>query len=79
MGNSFGKEAIFSHFSAVIGLSGDLMAMINILCDAYIMIEIARAMLEMEVNEIDYDVSDTTSEVANIWREGPNRVSVMTI
>ncbi len=55
------------------------MVMINILCDAYIMIEIAQAMLEMEVNEIDYDVSDTMSEVANIRREGPNRVSLMTI
>lgn len=65
-----GQEAIFSHFSAVIGLSGDLMAMISIHCDAYIAMEIAGAMLEMEFDEVDDDVKDAMGEVANMLAGG---------
>ena len=65
-----GQETIFSHFSAMIGLSGDLMAMISIHCDAYIAMEIAGSMLEMEFDEIDDDVKDAMGEVANMLAGG---------
>ncbi len=65
-----GQESIFSHFSAMIGLSGDLMAMISIHCDAYIAMDIAGAMLEMEFEEVDDDVKDAMGEVANMIAGG---------
>jgi len=65
-----GKESIFSHFSAMIGLSGDLMAMISIHCDAYIAMEIAGAMLDTEFDEVDADVKDAMGEVANMLAGG---------
>lgn len=65
-----GKEAIFSHFSAMIGLSGDLMAMISIHCDAYIAMDIAGAMLDTEFEDLDEDVKDAMGEVANMVAGG---------
>lgn len=65
-----GHESIFSHFSAMIGLSGDLMAMISIHCDAYIAMDIAGAMLETEFDEVDADVKDALGEVANMLAGG---------
>ena len=65
-----GKESIFSHFSAMIGLSGDLMAMISIHCSAYIAMDIAGAMLDTEFDEIDADVKDALGEVANMLAGG---------
>lgn len=67
---SEGKESIFSHFSAMIGLSGDLMAMISIHCDAYIAMDIAGAMLDMECADLDEDVKDAMGEVANMIAGG---------
>ena len=61
-----GKESIFSHFSAMIGLSGDMMAMISIHCSAYIAMDIAGAMLDTEFDDIDDDVKDALGEVANM-------------
>jgi chemotaxis protein CheX len=65
-----GKESIFSHFSAMIGLSGGLMAMISIHCDAYIAMDIAGAMLDTEFDEVDDDVKDAMGEVANMLAGG---------
>lgn len=65
-----GKESIFSHFSAMIGISGDLMAMISIHCSAYIAMDIAGAMLDTEFDEIDADVKDALGEVANMLAGG---------
>lgn len=65
-----GKESIFSHFSAMIGLSGDLMAMISIHCDAYIAMDIAGAMLDTEFEDVDADVKDAMGEVANMLAGG---------
>jgi chemotaxis protein CheX len=65
-----GQEAIFSHFSAMIGLSGGLMAMISIHCDAYIAMDIAGAMLDTEFDEVDDDVKDAMGEVANMVAGG---------
>lgn len=65
-----GKESIFSYFSAMIGLSGDLMAMVTIHCSAYIAMDIAGAMLDTEFDEIDADVKDALSEVANMVAGG---------
>lgn len=65
-----GKESIFSYFSAMIGLSGDLMAMITIHCSAYIAMDIAGAMLDTEFDEIDADVKDALGEVANMIAGG---------
>ncbi|SHI98642.1 chemotaxis protein CheX [Malonomonas rubra DSM 5091] len=67
---SEGKESIFSHFSAMIGLSGDLMAMISIHCDAYIAMDIAGAMLCTEFDDVDDDVKDAMGEVANMLAGG---------
>lgn len=61
-----GKEEIFSHISAMIGLSGDITAMISIHCSGYIAMEIAGAMLDTEYDDIDDDVKDSLGEIVNM-------------
>ena len=65
-----GTESIFRYFSAMIGLSGDMMAMISIHCSAYIAMDIAGAMLDTEYDEVDEDVKDAMGEVANMLAGG---------
>jgi chemotaxis protein CheX len=65
-----GTDTIFSHFSAMIGISGTLMAMISIHCDAYIAMDIAGGMLDTEFDEVDGDVKDAMGEVANMLAGG---------
>lgn len=65
-----GKEVLFSNVSSMIGLSGDFSAMLSIHCSGHIAIEIASAMLGMELEDIDADVKDALGEIANMIAGG---------
>lgn len=63
-------EVLFSNVSAMIGLSGDLTAMLSVHCSGHIGMELAGAMLGMEFEEIDDDVKDALGEIANMIAGG---------
>ncbi|MBN1956640.1 MAG: chemotaxis protein CheX [Desulfuromonadales bacterium] len=65
-----GKEDLGCHVSAVIGLTGDLTAMLGIHCPEQVGLGISGAMLGMELNEIDADVKDALGEIANMVAGG---------
>lgn len=64
------KQAIGDHISAMIGISGDLTAMISIHCPEEVGLAISGAMLGMEFTEVDADVKDTMGEIANMLAGG---------
>lgn len=67
---SEGKEILFSNVSAIIGLSGDFTAMLSLHCSGYIAMEIAGAMLGMELEKVDADVKDALGEITNMIAGG---------
>jgi chemotaxis protein CheX len=67
---SEGKQAIGCHISAMIGLTGDFSAMLNIHCPETVGLSIAGAMLGMELKEVDADVKDALGEIANMVAGG---------
>ncbi|HEY5672095.1 MAG TPA: chemotaxis protein CheX [Malonomonas sp.] len=65
-----GKQILDCHVSSMIGLSGDISAMLAIHCPGNIGLEIAGAMLGMELEEVDADVKDALGEIANMLAGG---------
>lgn len=65
-----GKQVMGCHISAMIGLTGDLSAMMGIHCPEEVGLAIAGAMLGMELEEIDADVKDAMGEIANMVAGG---------
>ena len=59
-----------SHVSAMLGLSGDLAAILTIHCSGQVARGITSAMLGMDVEDIDDDVKDAVGEVANMVAGG---------
>jgi len=64
------KQAIGEHISAMIGLSGDFVAMLSIHCPEAVGLKISGEMLGMEFTEADADVKDTIGEIANMLAGG---------
>ncbi len=64
------KQAIGDHISAMIGLSGNFVAMLSIHCPEAVGLAISGAMLGMEFTEVDDDVKDTMGEIANMLAGG---------
>lgn len=65
-----GKQVLGCHISAMIGLSGDLSAMLGIHCPEKVGLSIVSAMMGMEVKEIDADAKDALGEIANMVAGG---------
>ena len=65
-----GKQILGCHLSSMIGLSGDISAMLSIHCPGAISLDIAGAMLGMEIEVIDADVKDALGEIANMVAGG---------
>lgn len=65
-----GKKDLGCHVSAVIGLTGDMTAMLGIHCPEAVGLGISGAMLGMELKEIDTDVKDALGEIANMVAGG---------
>ena len=65
-----GKQAIGCHVSAMIGLTGDLSAMLGIHCPNTVGLAVAGAMLGMELDEVDADVKDALGEISNMLAGG---------
>ena len=67
---SEGKTELGCHVSAMIGLSGDLNAMLGIHCPAQVGMAIGGAMLGMDLKAIDDDTKDALGEIANMLAGG---------
>ena len=65
-----GQQIFDCHVSSMIGLSGDMSAMLAIHCPGNVGQQIAGAMLGMELEEIDDDVKDALGEIANMLAGG---------
>jgi chemotaxis protein CheX len=65
-----GKQILDCHVSAMIGLTGDLSAMLAVHCPEPVGLGIAGAMLGMELDEIDADVKDALGEIVNMIAGG---------
>ena len=65
-----GKQVLECHVSAMIGLTGDLTAMLGIHCPENVGLAIGGAMLGMELEEIDADVKDALGEISNMLAGG---------
>ncbi len=67
---SQGQEDLGCHVSAMIGLSGDINAILGIHCPAVVGKAIGGAMLGMELEEVDEDTKDALGEIANMLAGG---------
>ena len=67
---SQGQEDLGCHVSAMIGLSGDINAILGIHCPAVVGMAIGGAMLGMELEEVDEDTKDALGEIANMLAGG---------
>ncbi len=65
-----GKQVLACHVSAMIGLTGDLTAMLGIHCPENVGLAISGAMLGMELEEVDADVKDALGEISNMLAGG---------
>lgn len=65
-----GKEVLGCHISGLIGLTGDLTAMLGIHCPRDVGLAVTGAMLGMEPEEIDADVKDALGEISNMLAGG---------
>ena len=75
-----GKQVLGCHVSAMIGLTGDLSAMLGIHCPEEVGLAITGAMLGMELEEVDADVKDALGEISNMVAGGiKERVSTENI
>ena len=59
-------EKIDSHLTSVLGLGGDIKAMVGVHCTDEAAKSITSLMLGMEVAELDEDVKDAVGEVSNM-------------
>jgi len=64
------KEDLGCYVTAMIGLSGDLNAILAIHCPAKVGTAIGGAMLGMEIEEVDDDTKDALGEIANMLAGG---------
>jgi chemotaxis protein CheX len=65
-----GQEDLGCYVSSMIGLSGDLNAMLSIHCPAEVGMAIGGAMLGMELEKVDEDTKDALGEIANMLAGG---------
>lgn len=64
------KQVLGCHISGMIGLTGDLTAMLGIHCPNHVGLAITGAMLGLEIQEVDADVKDALGEISNMIAGG---------